>query len=235
MFEMRDNDHYAALNLSPGASAAEIKRRYRALMRQVHPDANARDPHATRKAARINAAYEVLGDAKKRREYDASRSPAARNRRYEQWAQEDNWEDIVAENVPPVRPTHRHDPVPIIEPDAIEVDMAELRTSPRVRRTIRVTNQCTCTLVGDVSTSEPWVWGPIGRFTIGPGDSLDLDIEVVARRVTFPGVSRVQFVSRDWTGTVPVRVTGYTPKVRRYVRPTESRYVPPRRRRAARR
>ena len=39
-------DHYAVLGLAPDATDAEIKRRYRKLMRAVHPDANANDPLA---------------------------------------------------------------------------------------------------------------------------------------------------------------------------------------------
>jgi len=234
---MREPDHYATLDLRRDATAAEIKRRYRKLMREVHPDANAHDPHAHRKAARINAAYETLGDPERRRAYDATldAGPAlpADRRRYERWAQEENWEDIVAEHVPPQRPAHVHAPPPLVEPEAIEVDMGELRLSPRVRRTVRITNRCDCTITGDVSTSEAWVWGPIGRFTIRPGETVEFAIEVIARKVRFPGISRVQFVSRDWTGTVPVRITGYAPKLRRvFPATTNSAYVPPRRRRA---
>jgi len=228
-------DHYATLDLKPDATDAEIKRRYRQIMREVHPDANKDDPAANRKAARINAAYEVLGDPEMRRAYDEQFSPRHRNRRYEQWAQEPDWEDIVAEHVPPRRPAHAHDPAPTIEPAEVEVDLAELRSSSRVRRIIRVTNPCACTLAGDVSTSEPWVWGPIGRFTVGPGETVEFEIEIVGRKVTFPGISRVQFVARDWTGTVPVKVQGYEPKTRRFVRATEAAYVPPRRRKAVRR
>lgn len=229
---MASPDHYATLELTPTASDAEVKRRYRQIMREVHPDANKNDPAANRKAARVNAAYEVLGDPAKRRAYDEQFSPRLRNKKYEQWAREDNWEDIVAENVPPARPAHKHMPPPVIEPEEIEVDMAELRATPRVKRTIKVTNRCACTMTGDVSTSEPWVWGPIGKFTIGPGETVAFDIEVVARKVSFPGVSRVQFVTREWTGTVPVRVTGYAPKIKRYIKATDSAYVPSRRRRA---
>lgn len=240
---MADRDHYTTLNLKRDATAAEIKRRYRQIMREVHPDANKDDPAATRKAASVNAAFEVLGDAIRRRAYDATLSPRAalratrrqRDRQYEVWAQEDNWEDIVAENVPAKRPAHVHDPAPLIQPQEIEVDMAELRGSARVSRTIRVTNRCDCTLMGDVSTSEPWLWGPIGQITVGPHQDVEFQVEVVARKVTFPGISRAQFVTRDWTGTVPVKITGYEPKARRYVRPTESSYVPPRRRKAVRR
>ena len=224
-------DHYATLDVKRDATGAEIKRRYRALMREVHPDANTNDPAATRKAARLNAAYEVLGDPQKRRAYDEQSSPALRNKKYEQWAREDNWEDIVAENVPPARPAHKHSPPPLIEPEEIEVDMAELRATPRVKRTIKVTNRCSCTMTGDVSTSEPWVWGPIGKFMIGPNQTVAFDIEIVARKVAFPGVSRVQFVTREWTGTVPVRVTGYAPKIKRYIKATDAAYVPSRRRR----
>jgi hypothetical protein len=227
-------DHYTTLDLHPSATGAEIKRRYRQIMREVHPDANKDDPAANRKAARVNAAYEVLGDPEKRRAYDEQRSPRLRHRRYEQWAQEPDWEDIVAQHVPPKRPAHKHDPAPAIAPDEIEVDMAELRVASRVRRRITITNPCACTLEGDVSTSEPWVWGPIGRFTVGPNVALELDIEIVARKVAFPGISRVQFVTRDWTGTVPVKITGYAPKVRRYVRATPSAYVPSRRRKTLR-
>lgn len=240
---MANSDHYAVLELTRDATDAEIKRRYRQIMREVHPDANKDDPAATRKAARVNAAFEVLGDPEKRRAYDALLSPRTaarttqrqRDKQYEVWAEADNWEDIVAAHVPSKRPAHVHVPEPTIEPLEIEVDMAELRASTRVRRTIRVTNECSCTLKGDVSTSEPWVWGPIGHITIGPGESFEFEIEVVARKVTFPGISRAQFVTRDWTGTVPVKITGYEPKTRRYVRPTESSYVPPRRRKAVRR
>lgn len=234
----RTPEHYAVLGVNTDASDAEIKRRYRALMREVHPDANSDDPAANRKAARINAAYEVLSDPTKRRAYDAGTLPSAerkrRDRKYEAWAQEPDWEDIVAENVPEKRPAHKHNPPPEIEPLEIEVSMEELNAAPRVKRMIKVTNHCNCTLKGDVSTSEPWVWGPIGAFTVAPGATAEFEIEVVARKVTFPGLSRVQFVTREWTGTVPVKITGYEPKVRRYVRPTESAFVPSRRRRTMR-
>ena len=62
-----EQDHYAVLGLARTAKADEIKRRYRALMRKAHPDANAGDATAdaaaaSRAAARFNAAYESLGD-----------------------------------------------------------------------------------------------------------------------------------------------------------------------------
>ncbi|MBF6599208.1 MAG: J domain-containing protein [Dehalococcoidia bacterium] len=228
---MAEQDHYAALRLTPRASDAEIKRRYRMLMRQVHPDANVDDPDATRKAARLNRAFETLGDPGKRRAYDAALRSAgnratstaastsawrrAEQRKYAAWAVEPDWEEVVAGHVPPKRPAHVHRPAPVIEPAEIEVDLAELRRDARIRRPITVTNPCDCTLRGDVSTSEPWVWGPIGRFEVAPRSSVTFEIEVIARKVSFPGLSRVQFVTRDWTGSVPLKITGYEPKRRR--------------------
>ena len=51
--------------------------------------------------------------------------------------------------------------------------------------------------------------------------------------MTFPGISRALFVAKDWTGVVPVKITGYEPKLRRTYTATESAYVratpPPRR------
>ena len=58
---MAEQDHYAVLRLTARATDAEIKRSYRTLMREVHPDANVGDPDATRKAARINRAYRDAG------------------------------------------------------------------------------------------------------------------------------------------------------------------------------
>ena len=66
------------LDLTPARADAEIKRRYRQLMREVHPDANADDPQATRKAARINAR---LRDARRRGEAPRVRCPPSAPRR----------------------------------------------------------------------------------------------------------------------------------------------------------
>ena len=60
---------YTTLELSPGASEAEIKKAYRRLARQYHPDVN-KDPAAEEKFKEINAAYEVLSDKDKKAKYD---------------------------------------------------------------------------------------------------------------------------------------------------------------------
>jgi hypothetical protein len=236
-----EQDHYDVLGLRRDATGAEIKRRYRLLMREAHPDANAGDTSATRRAARINLAFETLGDAGRRRAYDEAMAGSLRtngkraDRVYAYWAEHEDWEDIVAAHVKPPRPPHAHDAEPLIEPEEIEVDMSQLAVSARVRRSIRVTNRCACAMKGDVSTSEPWVWGPIGTFQLAPHASVEFDIEVVARKVRFPGLSRVTFVTPGWTGVVPVKITGFQTKQRRPAPATDARYVRYGRRKAVRR
>ena len=63
-------DLYATLGLSRGANDAQIKKAYRKLAVQYHPDKNPGDEAATAKFAEINNAYEVLSDEKKRKIYD---------------------------------------------------------------------------------------------------------------------------------------------------------------------
>lgn len=60
---------YDTLGVSAGTSDAEIKKAYRKLARQYHPDVN-KDPGAEDKFKEINAAYEVLSDKEKRAKYD---------------------------------------------------------------------------------------------------------------------------------------------------------------------
>ncbi len=60
---------YTTLEVAAGASETEIKKAYRKLARQYHPDVN-KDPAAEEKFKEINAAYEVLSDKEKRAKYD---------------------------------------------------------------------------------------------------------------------------------------------------------------------
>ncbi len=62
--------HYQSLGISPTATAAEVKSAYRALVKQHHPD-QSRDPRSPAIFLEVQAAYEVLGDAPRRRDYDA--------------------------------------------------------------------------------------------------------------------------------------------------------------------
>ncbi len=61
---------YDTLEISENASEAEIKKAYRKLARQYHPDVN-KDPKAEDKFKEINAAYEILSDKEKKAQYDA--------------------------------------------------------------------------------------------------------------------------------------------------------------------
>ena len=60
---------YETLEISDNASESEIKKAYRKLARQYHPDVN-KDPEAETKFKEINAAYEILSDKEKKAQYD---------------------------------------------------------------------------------------------------------------------------------------------------------------------
>jgi DnaJ-class molecular chaperone len=63
-------DYYAVLGVKRAASEKEIRQAYRRLARKHHPDVNPGDKAAEERFKEINAAYEVLSDADKRRKYD---------------------------------------------------------------------------------------------------------------------------------------------------------------------
>jgi DnaJ-class molecular chaperone len=67
---MSQRDYYETLGVSRSASADEIRKAYKKLARQFHPDANTDDPGAQKKFAEITEAYEVLGTDEKRKKYD---------------------------------------------------------------------------------------------------------------------------------------------------------------------
>uniref|UniRef100_A0A8C1J170 DnaJ homolog subfamily B member 11 n=1 Tax=Cyprinus carpio TaxID=7962 RepID=A0A8C1J170_CYPCA len=64
-------DFYKILGVSKTASIKDIKKAYRKLALQLHPDRNQDDPNAQDKFADLGAAYEVLSDEEKRKQYDA--------------------------------------------------------------------------------------------------------------------------------------------------------------------
>jgi molecular chaperone DnaJ len=77
--EWFEKDYYRILGVADTASAKEIKSAYRKLSREYHPDARPGDAAAEERFKEISAAYDVVGDPAKRKEYDEVRrlGPAA--------------------------------------------------------------------------------------------------------------------------------------------------------------
>jgi molecular chaperone DnaJ len=71
--EWLEKDYYATLGVSKDASTDDIKKAYRRLARENHPDANPDDPKAESRFKEIGEAYSVVGDATQRKEYDELR------------------------------------------------------------------------------------------------------------------------------------------------------------------
>jgi molecular chaperone DnaJ len=75
--EWFDKDYYAVLGVPKNASGAEIKKAYRTLAQQHHPDTKQGDPAAEERFKELSAAYDVLGDPEKRAAYDRVREMSA--------------------------------------------------------------------------------------------------------------------------------------------------------------
>lgn len=69
-----EKDYYAVLGVPKTATAEEIKKAYRKLARQYHPDTNQGDSTKETKFKEVSEAYDVLSDAKRRKEYDEART-----------------------------------------------------------------------------------------------------------------------------------------------------------------
>ncbi|KAB8190392.1 molecular chaperone DnaJ [Nonomuraea phyllanthi] len=69
-----EKDYYAVLGVPKTATAEEIKKAYRKLARQYHPDSNQGDATKEAKFKEVSEAYDVLSDGKRRKEYDEART-----------------------------------------------------------------------------------------------------------------------------------------------------------------
>lgn len=97
---------YHALGVKPGATQDEIKKSYRKLARELHPDLNPNDAKATERFKEVSAAYEVLSDPDKRALYDEFGEEALRQgfdadqaRAFNQWQkQQQAWSSGAGAN-----------------------------------------------------------------------------------------------------------------------------------------
>ena len=72
--DLYEKDFYKVLGVDKKAAADEIKRKYRSLVKDLHPDTNHGDTAKEEKFKAVSEAYEILSDTKKRAEYDEARS-----------------------------------------------------------------------------------------------------------------------------------------------------------------
>ena len=72
--DLYEKDFYKVLGVDKKAAADEIKKKYRALARDLHPDKTKGDSAKEEKFKAVSEAYEILSDTKKRAEYDEARS-----------------------------------------------------------------------------------------------------------------------------------------------------------------
>lgn len=82
---------YSVLGVEKSASASDIKKAYRKLAKTLHPDHNTSDPKAKDKFTEVNAAYELLHNPEKRRQFDAGEIDAAGNPLFRYGAAQDKF------------------------------------------------------------------------------------------------------------------------------------------------
>ena len=80
---MTRRDYYDILGVTRDATEADIKKAFRKLARQLHPDANPDDPEAEERFKELAEAYEVLTDEERRSLYDAYGHEGLKTRGYQ--------------------------------------------------------------------------------------------------------------------------------------------------------
>ncbi|WP_294179441.1 DnaJ C-terminal domain-containing protein [uncultured Schumannella sp.] len=91
-----DKDFYAVLGASKEASDAELKKVYRKLARQYHPDSNPGDAKAEARFKEISEAYSVLSDPEQRAEYDQLRAMGAGGARFTAGGPQGGFDDVFS-------------------------------------------------------------------------------------------------------------------------------------------
>src|SRR5215475_5627946 len=87
-------DYYEVLGVSRDASETEIKKAFRGLARELHPDVTGHDPEAEARFKEAAEAYEVLSDADRRRTYDQYGAEGLRSGGYDPGAGFGSIDDI---------------------------------------------------------------------------------------------------------------------------------------------
>ncbi|MFN2304565.1 MAG: DnaJ C-terminal domain-containing protein [Anaerolineales bacterium] len=98
---MEYRDYYQTLGVKKNASQEEIKKAYRKLAREYHPDVNPDDPNAEEKFKDINEAYQVLSDEDKRQKYDQFGSQWKQYQRSGGRAEDFDWSQWAAQGQRP--------------------------------------------------------------------------------------------------------------------------------------
>src|ERR671936_1006653 len=89
-------DYYEVLGVERGAADAEIKKAFRRLARELHPDVNRHDPEAEEKFKEAAEAYEVLSDPERRRTYDTFGHEGLRSGGWAPRADFGSFEDVLS-------------------------------------------------------------------------------------------------------------------------------------------
>lgn len=95
---MEQKNYYEILGVSPSASPGEIKKAYRKLAKEYHPDTHPGDKRAEAKFKEISQAYDILGKPEKRKQYDQMKAAFDQGFRpggFDFSGAGNNWEDIL--------------------------------------------------------------------------------------------------------------------------------------------